>query len=151
MAAYCPIGPTSIDQSVVRGVAFLVLCSVTIFLANGLDFILVYLVFDFFMRGFVSRKLSLFVMIAKGMTHFFSCKVDLVNAEPKVFAARIGFIACLLILFCKVLELSLLVNFLSGFLLLATALESFFSICLGCHIHTIINRDWATPLQKLDD
>lgn len=151
MAAYCPIGSATIDQTIVRGVAFLVLCSIAIFLANEHDFILIYLVFDFFMRGFVSRNLSLFVWIAKWLTQVFACKVELVNAEPKVFAARIGFIACLLILFSKVLNLNFLVYGLSGFLLLATALECFFSICLGCHIYTVLNREWTSQSQKLDE
>ena len=151
MAAYCPIGSASIDQTIVRGVAFLVLCSISLFLACGFDFILVYLVFDFFMRGFVSRNLSLFVILVGSYTRFFSCRTEAVNAAPKVFAARIGFIMSLLILLCNVSELQYLVYVLGGFLLLASALESFFSICLGCHIYALINREWMPQVQNLDE
>lgn len=151
MSAYCPIGSTSIDQSIVRGVAFQVLCSIAIFLASGLDFILVYLVYDFFMRGFVSRKLSLFVLIAKNLSQTFSCKIEPVNAEPKVFAARIGFIVCLLTLLCNLMELDILGYGLGGMLLVAAALECFFSICLGCHIYMLITREWNPQTETEDD
>ena len=147
MAAYCPIGPTSVNQTVVRGVAFQVLCSTALFLASGYDFILIYLLFDFFMRGFVSRNLSLFVLMAGVVNKFFDRRIVPVNAEPKIFAARIGFIMCLSILFSELSGLSFLVFFLSGLLLLAAALECFFSICLGCHLYTFIKRESAPQVE----
>jgi len=155
MAAYCPIGPSNVDQTIVRGVAFLTLCSVAIFLAYDLDFILVYLLFDFFMRGFLSRKLSVFVWLAQRFARAFACKIEPVNAEPKVFAARIGFIACLLVLICKGLDLGVLAYSLSTVLMLAAAMESFFSVCLGCHIYTLINHELppsgAAKQEPLDE
>ncbi|MDT8420039.1 MAG: DUF4395 domain-containing protein [Desulfuromonadales bacterium] len=141
MAAYCPIGPSNVDQTIVRGVAFMTLCSIALFLAYNLDFILVYLLFDFFMRGFLSRKMSAFVWLSQRLTRAFACKIEPVNAEPKVFAARIGFITCLLILLCKGLNLALLAYCLSAALMLAAALESVFSVCLGCYIYNLINHE----------
>lgn len=151
MAAYCPIGSTSINQTVVRGVAFQVLCSATIFLASGHDFILIYLLFDFFMRAFVSRKLSLFVLLAGTVNRFFARSAVPVNAEPKVFAARIGFIMCLSILLSELFGLNYLVLCLSGLLLLAAALECFFSICLGCHLYTFIKREWPAQVEVVKE
>ena len=149
MAAYCPIGSTSVNQTIVRGVAFQVLCATAIFLATGLDFILVYLLFDFCMRAFISRKFSLFVLLAGALSRYFACRVVPVNAQPKVFAARIGFFMSLAILLGHWLGLDYLVLWLGALMCLAAALESFLSICLGCYLYTFFKRGWEPQAETV--
>jgi uncharacterized membrane protein len=61
-----------------------------------------------------------------------------VNKAPKVFAARLGFIMCCLIVLFLYGGFYTMANLFGGILLLLTALEFGFGFCLGCVIYTFV-------------
>ena len=68
----------------------------------------------------------------------FSFKSNWVNAGPKIFAAKIGFLFCLTVSILYVQNLYLPGDIVAVALCICAGLESFFSVCLGCRFYTIL-------------
>ena len=136
-AEQCPISTdrvgkiaTRITAGFVLGLGVLVVWSGSITLAS-------FIAYDFLMRAFFKGKLS----PLRGATRFLvqTCKVKdhQIDAAPKLFAARIGFIMSGLILLCIALRLVTVAMSVTCVLMVCAALESVFGFCVGCKFHTI--------------
>ncbi len=91
-----------------------------------------FLTLDFFILGFL-EKTSLRSVIAKKITKKLKAG-KMVNAGPKVFAAKIGFWASLAITICVLLDWVAAYYFVAGILTAAAGAEAIFEFCLGCKI-----------------
>lgn len=58
----------------------------------------------------------------------------MVNAGPKLFAAKIGFWASLVIAICAFFDWTAAYYFVAGILTAAAGAEAIFEFCLGCKI-----------------
>jgi len=136
----CPISSGRTDENTVRVVAFLVLIvsSISIFLSNY--FLSSFLVIDFLIRGFNLGEYSLLRVIARSIVNALRLQKKAIDAAPKLFAAKIGFVFALIILISQLVNFPI-IGLVTGLVLLVCAfLESFLSICLGCYFYTILNK-----------
>jgi len=133
----CPISTERINSTVVRIIA--VLITIIAFLALLLDNYLItsFLIFDFFSRAFLAGKGSLLKVISLQLSNYFQLKIKLIDAAPKVFAAKIGFIFSVVIFVSQLFQLHSAAFLAGGILIVCAALEGLFGLCLGCYFYTI--------------
>ncbi len=91
-----------------------------------------FLTLDFFILGFL-EKTSLRSLVAKKITKKFKIGT-MVNAGPKLFAAKIGFWASLTITLCVLFNWIATYYFVAGIITAAAGAEAIFEFCLGCKI-----------------
>lgn len=135
----CPITVTQIDQRSAQGVALLVMLLVLAGMASSLFPVVFFLSFDFFSRGISRHKYSLLGLVSRQFVTLLGLTPRPVNAGPKIFAAKIGFAFCLLIMASEVFAFPDLGLVLAGVLALCAALEGFFSVCVGCYFYALLN------------
>ena len=128
----CPLSSKQTNTCAARinaGLA-VVLVIISLFWIN--IWIPLFLTLDFFVLGFL-EKTSLRSLVAKKVTQKLKAG-KMVNAGPKIFAAKIGFWASLAITLCVLLDWTAAYYFVAGILTAAAAAEAIFEFCLGCKI-----------------
>ncbi len=138
--AICPISNKKIDENVARfNGAFTVLLLVIFILTQNIIPI-VFLLFDFFLRSAELSAYSPLANFSKLTINSLGVKKNPINAGPKIFAARIGFIFSVLILISSLTgneTASFIFTAIFGF---CAFLESAFGYCVACQIYPIIFR-----------
>lgn len=123
-----------VDENVISIVAYQVVL-ITIF---GLHFqqqwLLFFVVIDFFIRA-TGIFMSPLYYIAKKVSEFLHFEKKPVFAAPKRFAASLGLLLSLLI---AVFYDSQTGVFLGIFLIVLASVESVFRICIGCYIYNYL-------------
>ncbi len=145
-ASACPIGKKLIDENVVRLNAFLTI----LILLFGWFFPIswLFLLIDFALRIKITRyspvaRLSRFLM-HRG----FQAKPKPINAEPKLFAAKIGLLFSLSLVVSIFLGLPHLGEITLILFLFAASLETFLNFCLGCLIYQFLVKIGLLKIQE---
>jgi hypothetical protein len=138
--ALCPVSGKSINERVARVNGFF---TVFLLIVSGLTSSIIpvlFLVVDFFLRSFELSGFSLTAISAKGIVKYLGLDENIINAGPKIFAARMGF----------VMSSTIVILFLSHALLPAVALavvlglfsflEAAFGLCIACEIYPYLYR-----------
>lgn len=136
----CPISAATIDQRCAQGTALLVMLLSLAGSATALFPVTLFLSCDFLCRGFGKPRNSLLALVARQLVRAARIPPRPVNAGPKVFAAKIGFLFCLLILTAEIFSFHDAGLFLAWMLALCAALEGFFSVCVGCYLYTLVTQ-----------
>jgi len=143
VAVACPISGDRLDERAVRLVAWITVTLLALYFVFGWSIIPWFLLVDFSMRGVFSRKWAPLALIGRGVVSKLDPeKKKLINAAPKIFAARLGiaFSAILTILLVTGLGSSPATYIVGGMFITAALLEAAFAFCLGCHIYQFIQR-----------
>lgn len=142
VAVSCPISGERLDERAVRFVAWVTVTLLITYLIVGWGWIPFFLLVDFSMRGIISRKWAPLAVIARWVVQFYRSEKKLINAGPKIFAARMGisFSAILTILHLLGFSGSPGSVFVAGMFAVAAFLEAAFAFCLGCHIYHFIQQ-----------
>jgi len=90
MNLMCPVSFKQINEKAVRVNAALAFLSILLFLLTPWKWIILIVGVDFFIRGFLNPQYSLFANISKGILSILAIKPVMVDACPKIFAAKIG-------------------------------------------------------------
>lgn len=138
MPLSCPISEKQLNEKSIRIGAGLVLFSAVCGIILHNKWIFIGLSFDFFIRGFTPYPFSPVSLVSKLMVKGFSFKPDWVNAGPKIFAAKIGFLFCATVSILYFKNAYLSGDIVAGILCVCAGLEGFFSVCLGCHFYTML-------------
>jgi len=138
MSLECPFSPKTANERVVRLTAFLVVLLMLAGLFSRLHWIALLLCFDFFIRGFTARPWSPVRRGAKALARLLRLQPKIINAGPKIFAAKIGCVVTAMIALLAFTELQTAARILAGILILMAGAEAFFSICVGCHLYSIL-------------
>ncbi len=141
MKEMCPISFSQVNEKVVRINATLSILSIILFFFTSFKLIILILGIDFFIRGFFNPKYSPYSAIAKTTLYIFKAEPLMVNAGPKIFAARVGFIFCCLIALSYFLNFEKLSLVIGSIFIFFAALEAIFKFCLACKIYPFIHRD----------
>lgn len=136
----CPISEKTVDESVVRLNAALVVLLVVVFGITQSIIPLMVLVFDFFVRAIDFSACSPLRLISLGIVKLFSVGRNPVNAGPKIFAARLGFAMVLSILLLNLFGSDMLSLLLAGMLVLLSFLEAGFGLCVACKIYPVLHK-----------
>jgi hypothetical protein len=138
MSPSCPISDIQMNEKSIRiGAGFVLLLAVSGIILHNIGIFIV-LAIDFFIRGFTRYQISPVSLISKFIVKAYPSKPNWVNAGPKIFAAKIGFLFCLTILILYFKNLYLPGDIVAAVLCACAGLESFFSVCLGCHFYKIL-------------
>ncbi len=132
----CPIDEQLIDGHVVRLAGFFTF----IFLLVGyfLPSIWLLLLIDFALRIKIIR-FSPIVRLSKWLCHrVMHWPPEAINAEPKIFAAKIGFLFSLILTLSLMLPGRTVTLVTLALFLFAVSLETFFNYCLGCKIYQLL-------------
>ncbi len=136
----CPISFRKVDETVARLVALLVFVSAIAGCFVYLPWIVAALALDFSIRAFTSWPISYLALVAKLIAKVVGLKPRPINAGPKIFAARVGFVFTFVIAVLGFMDLIVIAKVLAGLLALFAALEGFFAFCVGCHLYSLLNR-----------
>jgi len=138
--AFCPVSDSQINERVARLNGMFIFFLLLVFVTTGSLIPLVFLFLDFFLRAFELSRFSPFTLSSKGIVRFLGLSPNLINAGPKIFAARIGLFFTLLISGAELLSFHTAALSLSGVLALFSFLESAFGFCVACEIYPFVYR-----------
>lgn len=140
MNEMCPISFVQVNEKAMQINAALTILSLMLFFFTPYKWIILVLSIDFFIRGFLNPSYSFYSSLSKTVLNIFKIKPSMVNAGPKIFAAKIGF------LFCCMIAASYLLNFekaawITGLIFTVCAtLEAIFKFCVACKIYPFIHK-----------
>ncbi len=140
MPESCPICFQLVNEKAARLNAGITTLLVIVYLVKNWIWIFLILGLDFFIRGFISPRYSYFGYLSNLLLKTLRIKPSMVNAGPKVFAAKIGFVFCVLVLTTYFAHLVKLSEILAGVLGFFAALEALFGFCLACKIYPLLHR-----------
>ena len=139
MSEVCPISFKQVNEKAARINAILSALSVVLFLVTSYKFIIVFLAIDFFIRGFIDPLYSFYSAISKSILRLSNSKPKLIDGSPKIFAAKLGFLLSLFILFFALFAFQTIAIILGIILISLALLEGVFGYCVGCKIYSIID------------
>ena len=136
----CPVDFVTINENKARFVALLVFLLSVFFLFVSNWFIPLFLLVDFYFRGYNGGKYSLLFWLG-GIAEK---KIPLPNKPtdrgPKRFAAQIGFYMSLLLFIFSIAGLYTLTFIVAAVLVLFSFLESALGFCAGCYVYSILQK-----------
>jgi Domain of unknown function (DUF4395) len=135
MVKICPVSVKRTNENINRlNAAFSVIWIASFFLTMHPVFI--YIIFsDFILRNIMGGKLNPVIWLNTKLFEYFSLPVSLINAGPKIFAARIGLILSLtgVLLFLLIsIQAALIPLIILGFF---SFMEAAFNFCMACKIY----------------
>jgi len=138
MPPSCPISDKQLNEKSIRiGAGLVLLLAVSAIVFHNI-WIVIILTADFFIRGFTRCPISPVSFLSKLIGKILLFEPNWVNAGPKIFATKIGFLFCLAVSILYFKNLYLPGDIVAAVLCVCAGLESFFSVCLGCHFYTIM-------------
>jgi hypothetical protein len=138
--ALCPVSDKRINERVARiNGAFTVLLLLLSAITQSIIPV-IFLAVDFLLRSSDYSRSSLLGISSKGIVRYFGLNDNIINAGPKIFAARLGFVLTSLIIFSFALSSYIPVVALGGVLGLFSFLEASFSLCVACEIYPFLYR-----------
>jgi hypothetical protein len=138
--ALCPISEKKVNERVARvNATFTVLLIAGFLITQNIVFI-AFLAIDFFIRTADLAKYSLVAMSSKNIVKYLQVKELMINAGPKIFAARIGLILCSLIIISYMLNVKIPALVIAGILGLFSFLEAALGLCVACEIYPFVYR-----------
>ena len=138
MSIECPFSPQTVNAKAARLTAFLVVVLLLAGLFSRLNWMALLLCIDFFIRGFTRLPISPLNRAARALVKVLRLKPKPVNAGPKIFAAKIGFILSAAITVAAFCGMNRTAPILAEILVLAAGLEAFLGLCIGCHLYSLI-------------
>ena len=138
MSQACPISFKQVDENAARINALLSAISVALFLVTSYKLIIVFLAIDFFIRGFIDPLYSFYSALSKSFLRATNRKPKLIDGSPKIFAAKMGFVFSVIIIFLSVLDFSLANQIVGIALIFFASLEGVFGYCVGCKIYSLL-------------
>jgi hypothetical protein len=144
MPRICPISSRRVDEGAVRATALVVTAAAVAACLVPTLYLLALLAADFLVRGFLRPALSPLAAVGRWLAAATGVAKRPINAGPKIFAARLGFLLSLAAVAFHGLGLEAGVRAALGVLAGCAALEGLFGLCLGCHLYTWLIR-FAPP------
>jgi len=136
--AICPISDKKINERVARVNGAFTVLLLLLFGFTGQWLIPAFLVVDFFIRSGNLSRFSPLGYSSRNIIRLLSVEELLINAGPKIFAARIGFVFSLLIFITAFLGMFISSFVVAGILFLFSFLEAFLGICVACKLYPIV-------------
>lgn len=142
----CPVSFEKVNENIPRVTAFIVTSLLLTYIFTGYISIILFLIFDFFIRGFNNSKYSLVYRLAKPIADNLSIQGVMIDKAPKLFAARLGGVFAIAISLFHLFQFGVIASILAFVVAVLAALECFFNLCVGCYFYS-----WfILPLMKKD-
>lgn len=137
----CPTDNRKVNEKVTRWNAFFTFSAIALGLYYSNILILFFMSLDFFLRIINEGKMSPISAINKFLQKSLRIKPEMINAAPKIFAAKIGLVLTTLILISLVFQLLIPAYIIGGIIIIFALLESFFGFCIACKVYPILYRN----------
>jgi hypothetical protein len=134
----CPISDQRVNEQVTRFNAMFTIGIIALAFVLNSVFLFVFLMADFFIRGFTSIRFSPINYASHYLSNAFNFPVKMIDKAPKIFAARLGFLMTIVIASSYILNLKLAAIIVSSLLIFFASLEFLFALCVGCIIYTYL-------------
>ena len=138
--AFCPVSPKVVDERVARLNATFTTLLVILFLLTSNVFLMAFLLIDFLIRSIHRPGFSPVAITSKGIAKTLSLKPQMINAGPKLFAARIGLLFSIAIVLLFFIGGSTGIFIIGVMLGLFSFLEAAFGLCVACKIYPFLYR-----------
>jgi len=138
--AFCPVSEKRINERVARVNAALTVVLIGVFAVTQNIIPILFLALDFLFRSADNSRYSLISISSKGIVKYLAMNEYLINAGPKLFAARIGFLFSVMIIITYIIGASVPAFMLAGTLGIFSFLESALGICVACEIYPYVHR-----------
>ncbi len=138
--AICPISNQKIDENVARLNGAFVVLFLALFLVTQNILIVFALLIDFILRSVELSKYSPLANASKYIVNILNIKKQVINAGPKIFAARIGVVFNLAIVFTSYLNFDILTISIVGIFAFCAFLESAFGFCVACKLYPFVYK-----------
>jgi hypothetical protein len=138
--ALCPVSEKKVNERVARVNATFTVLLITGFLFTQNIIFVAFLAIDFFLRTTDRAKYSLVAISSKNIIKYLQVKELMINAGPKIFAARIGLVLSSLIILSYMLNAKILAFVIASILGLFSFLEAAFGLCVACEIYPYVYR-----------
>lgn len=137
---FCPINNQKINERVARinGILSAVILGVFLVTLNVIP--VIFLAIDFYLRSSKYAKYSPVRYASCHLAKWLQLKKVEINAGPKQFAAKIGFIFTIAVSIAFLFQASILAFSLSVILILFALLEGVFGLCVACEIYPFVYR-----------
>ncbi len=137
----CPIDFTpQVEELTTRIVAAEVTILIMTTLLSNSPWVASFLLIDFLLRSSSLRKWSPLGGVARLLRSLSRRPNRMINAAPKLFAARIGAFFSLLLLLGIVLELKSLLYIAAAIFALCALLEATIGFCVACKLYPLLLR-----------
>lgn len=146
--AICPISDRKINERVARLNGLFTVSLVILFIFTNQWFIPAFLAIDFLLRSGRLFQFSPIGFASRNIMKLLSVEKLLINAGPKIFAARIGFVMSIAILITLLAGWKLLALSLAGILGLFSFLEAAFGFCVACEIYPYVYQLFYKEQQQ---
>lgn len=138
--ALCPVSDKRIDERIARiNAVFTIVILIGSVLTESI-LPLIFLAVDFLLRASDYSKFSLIGISSKNLVKYLGLNQTFINAGPKIFAARLGFVLTGLILTLIFLNAYSAALILAGVLGTFSFLEAIFGLCIACEIYPYMYR-----------
>jgi hypothetical protein len=148
---FCPISNKKIDDHVARLNGTFTIILLAVFVITGSILPIIFLIIDFsFRTGYLSR-FSPLTFLSRNIAKTLFTKPLLINAGPKIFAARIGLVFNLGILISYVFGLNNLALVITTIFGACAFLESALGYCVACQLYPFVYKlTYHSKFQKLE-
>jgi len=136
----CPVVFKSVDKHIIRVNAVIVFTFLLAFIFTSNSIFILMVLGDFIIRVFFGLKYSPICFFIKRGLRMSGVKPHLINAGPKIFAARIGLIFSSLTFLTYISGFTFLSTTIAVVFIIAVGLEAFFNYCLACEIYPYYNK-----------
>lgn len=138
MNAMCPVSFQKINENVVRLTSGFAAAAILLVLFGPWQWLILIVAADFFIRGFWEPKYSLFASISTTILALLKVRPVLVDAAPKIFAARTGFLFSCLLLAAWLLNLGTAAMIIGLIFTACALLEAVFKFCVACMVYPLV-------------
>ena len=136
----CPVSDAGMNKWVTRFNAIFTFLLLLLFFKTQSLFVIIFLALDFALRANELSKYSPLAFLSKYVVKVLGIKTFVINAGPKLFAARIGYTFCILILLLGLFRLPVAANVVAGILALFAFLEGAFGFCMACYLYPFVYK-----------
>lgn len=137
---FCPISERKINERTVRISAVLTLLILLAFIFTQNILFIAFLAVDFLIRALPYSMLSPLGIVSRNAVKFLPAEIYLINAGPKIFAARIGALLSGLAVLSTVFALNTVALVIAAILGIFSFLEGIFGICIACKIYPYLYK-----------
>ena len=135
---FCPISDKMVNERVARVNAAFTVFILIAFAYTQSILLIIFLAVDFLLRASDYSRFSIIGMASRNILKYLPLKENLINAGPKILAARIGLVITTLIVAAFLSAFNILTLVLAGILTLFSSLEGAFGLCVACKVYPYI-------------
>lgn len=138
MVKFCPITNQLINEKVTRIVAFFTFIISVLFIFFNFSALFIFLTIDFIIRAFGKGDYSPFLILSVWISEKARMKPAMINAGPKIFAARIGSLLSAGAIITGFLGLPVAAMTFASILAFFAFLESVLGFCVACKLYPFV-------------